>query len=121
MTLLMVALSSCISVGDKPQELGVLPSRSDGSQNVLVTRKSRFGGGATSMFLTVDGVDIAKLRNGDSVKFGLESGNYVIGIRCNSSSAPGFLEWVHHVLVIGIRNDSTEMSIAVEYPGCAIY
>jgi len=116
---LIGTLCGCASIGDKPGEIAALPSRTDGVQNILVARKSQFKGAATSLFLTVNGVDVAKLRNGDSVRFGLEPGKYEVGVRCYTSQFPGLLEWRHRVREIVVRDDSVELSIVVA-AGCRI-
>ena len=110
-------LSGCVSIGDKPGEIAALPSRTDGVQNIVVTRDSGFIGSGNRWYLTVNDIDVARLRNGDSIRFGLEPGNHDVGVRCPNSQLPGLLDWTHRVREIVVSDDSAELSITVA-PRC---
>jgi hypothetical protein len=72
----------CTAGGAAPGQLVTLPSRVDGVENVHVIRDKSWLGASRRFYLTVNGEDVAKLKNGDVVRFGLESGDHTIGIRC---------------------------------------
>lgn len=77
-----LVLSGCAIGGDSPGPVVQLPARSDSVQNIEVKRDSVWNASLRTFYLTVDGRDVAKLRAGRHVTFGLENGEYILGVRC---------------------------------------
>jgi hypothetical protein len=109
-------LAACTyQFASKPGELAGLPQREDGFENGKIQRdySPRVGpiggvGDSTTMYVTVNGKDIATLRAGGSVKFGLAEGQYTIGIRCSKSDGI-LVRWKHNEISVEVGENPVEI------------
>jgi hypothetical protein len=109
-------LAACTyQLASKPGELAGLPQREDGIENIKVQRDHSRGipglpgvGDSTTMYVTVNGKDVATLRAGGSVKFGLAEGQYTIGIRCSKSDGI-FVKWKHKEISVQVGENPVDI------------
>ena len=89
-TILWVLLLSGCASGP----IGRLPVIKDYNQtgDVFVIRDSNFLGSGVSLYITLDGNDIFAIRIGQYTKFGIVSGEHLIGVKCFGGWTPTWKE-----------------------------
>ena len=111
-TLSMLALlAGCANQGaPQPGNSVSLPQRVDGFENIRIVRDRSEGGLPTTMYVSVDGRKVGTLSSGESIKFGLAEGQYVLGLGCYvSDSRLGLEKWRHGEIPLEVGEESVEI------------
>ena len=97
-----ILLSGCINLGAAPGGIEAPQELASGVKNLVVYRRPAFFLDNKSVFLTLDEIDIAKIKVNEYIEVGLGEGRHVLGARCSTSERPLTREWrmVEHEIIV---------------------
>ncbi len=95
-------LTSCIELGAAPGDVLAPAELRSGIKNLIVYRRPAFFLDNNPVYLTLNGIDIAKIKINEFVEVGVVEGPHTLGARCSASERPLMREWrlVEHHLTI---------------------
>ncbi|MEM9689126.1 MAG: hypothetical protein AAF917_06590 [Pseudomonadota bacterium] len=106
-------LGACAGPGaTQTAESAALPQRADGVENISISRDHPENGIAATLSVTVNGETIGELRRGDSMNFGLEAGEYDVGLTCyvtNSYGSRGDAQVRNVTLPVSVAEEAVEI------------
>lgn len=95
-------VTGCINLGAAPGDIIAPDELEGGVKNLVIYRRPAFFLDNKRVFLTLDGIDIAKIKVNEYIEVGLGEGHHVLGARCSTSERPLTREWrmVEHDIAI---------------------
>lgn len=95
-------VTGCLNFGAAPGGIEAPEELASGVKNLVVYRRPAFFLDNKPVFLTLDGIDIAKIRVNEYVEVGLGEGRHILGARCSTSQRPLTREWrmVEHEVTV---------------------
>jgi hypothetical protein len=99
---LSLLLTACLNFGEAPGDVRAPVELQSGVKNVIIYRRPAFFHDNKPIFLTLNKIDIAKIRINEYIEVGLAPGPHVLGARCGASERPLTREWrtVRHEITI---------------------
>lgn len=97
-----LVLTGCIELGAAPGDVIAPTELGSGIKNLVVYRRPAFFLDTKPIYLTLNGIDIAKMKINEYVEVGVTEGPHTLGARCSTSERPLTREWrlVEHPLDI---------------------
>lgn len=95
-------LTGCINFGATPGDIEAPQELASGVKNLVVYRRPAFFLDNKPVFLTLNEIDIAKIKVSEYVEVGLAEGRHILGARCSTSERPLTREWrmVEHEITV---------------------
>lgn len=95
-------LTGCLNFGAAPGGVEAPEELASGVKNLVVYRRPAFFLDNKPVFLTLNDIDIAKIKVNEYVEIGLGEGRHILGARCSTSERPLTREWrmVEHEVTI---------------------
>lgn len=99
-------LTSCIELGAAPGDILAPAELRSGVKNLVVYRRPAFFLDNKPVYLTLNGIDIAKVKINEFIEVGVTEGPHTLGARCSASERPLTREWrlvEHHFTIHDMR------------------
>ena len=95
-------VTGCINLGAAPGGIEAPQELASGVKNLVIYRRPAFFLDNKPVFLTLDDIDIAKIKINEYVEVGLGEGRHILGARCSTSERPLTREWrmVEHEVTV---------------------
>ena len=95
-------VTGCINLGAAPGGIEAPQELASGVKNLVIYRRPAFFLDNKPVFLTLDDIDIAKIKINEYIEVGLGEGHHILGARCSTSERPLTREWrmVEHEVTV---------------------
>lgn len=95
-------VTGCINLGAAPGGIEAPEELASGVKNLVIYRRPAFFLDNKPVFLTLNEIDIAKIKINEYVEVGLGEGRHILGARCSTSERPLTREWrmVEHEVTV---------------------